>query len=380
MKVLLVEDEPTLRDALKKGLTLSFPTFEIEAVESAEAAEKKIGSDFLPRLLICDVRLPGKNGVDLVLDLQDRLAETQFILMSAYPTPDVLEQIRPQRMLRFLTKPFNLGILVREGQSAFVKDQFSGTHRRISFLDVLQMLNLAGRTARLGIRGAEGAEVGAIYVVDGELHHAECGEAEGVAAFRALCIDAEAFFRVKSNVRPARRTIDQAIGLLLMDVLGDEDEDRSGEASTPEETARQSLDALCRDMVEGLPEAVAAVVFDLGSRECLGSSWSSSFPEGHAPVMSRLAEHVFRGPEMEAVAELTSPLAPPQVSPPSPQGALTEVQLRSGAFLHCLARLPGEEAAVWLVLDAAASPGTGWAVLRMTVSKMGPLAAAGKGS
>lgn len=371
MKVLLVEDEPTLRDALQRGLTLSFPTFEIEAVESAEAAEEKIAGDFVPRLLICDVRLPGRSGVDLVLDLQDRLAETQFIVMSGYAAPETLEQIRPQRMLRFLAKPFELGVLVREVQSAFVKDQFSGTHRRISFLDVLQMLNLAGRTARLGIRGADGDEVGSIYVVDGEVHHAECGGVEGVAAFRALCIDAEAFFRVKSNVRPDRRTVDQPIGLLLMDVLGEEDEDRSGEVSAPEEVVRESLDSLCRDMIEGLPEAVAAAVFDLVSRECLGGAWSPSFPEGHASVMSRLAEHVFRGPELGAVAEL--------VSSPSFQGALTEVQLKSGSIVHCLARLPDLEAAAWLVLDGAASSGTGWAVLRMTVSKMGPLAAARKG-
>lgn len=370
MKVLLVEDDPALRKTLKNGLTLSFPTFEIEAVADAEEAEEKIAGDFLPRLMICDVRLPGKTGLDLVLDLQDRLAETQFILMSGYAAPDALEQVRPQRMLRFLAKPFELGVLVREVQSAFVKDQFSGTHRRISFLDVLQMLNLAGRTARLGIRGEAGAEVGAIYVVDGEVHHAECGGVEGITAFRALCVDAEAFFRVKSNVHPDRRTVNQPIGLLLMDVLGEEDEDRSGEVAAPEEAVRTGLGDMCRDLVEGLPEARAAAVFDLVSRDCLGSAWGPSFPEAHAAAMSRLAEHVFRSPEVEAVSALTGGAAP---------APLSEVQMKTEAFVHCLARLPGLEAAAWLVLDASASSGSGWAVLRMTLAKMGPLAAARKG-
>ncbi len=373
MKVLLVEDEPTLRDALKSGLSLSFPTFEIEAVESAEAAEEKIDGNFSPRLVISDVRLPGKSGVDLVLDLQDLLVETQFILMSAYTAPEALERIRPHRMLRFLQKPFELGLLIKEVQSAFVKDQFSGTHRRITFVDVLQMLNMAKRTARLGIRGVQSEEIGAIYVVAGEVHHAELGETEGLDAFRALCASSEALFRVKSDVQSPRQTIDMVFNLLLMDALGEEDEDSTEEVFASTETVRESLDALCREMVEGLPEAVAAAVFDLVSRECLGSCWSASFPESHTAAMSRLAEHVFRGSEMEAVAEIMVPAVPKRPAP------LTEVQLKSDAFCHCLARLAGQETVVWLALDAAASPGMGWAVLRMASSKMGPLAAARKG-
>jgi hypothetical protein len=157
-----------------------------------------------------------------------------------------------------------------------------------------------------------------------------------------------------------------------MDALGDEDEDATEEVLPmlpPTETAREGLDALCREMVEGLPESVAAAVFDLVSHRCLGSCWSAAFPAHHAATMSCLAEHVFHGAEMRAVAGLT---ATGQAAP------LAEAQLKSEAFCHCLARLAGAEAAVWLVLDAAASPGMGWAVLRMVSAKMGPLAAVRK--
>ena len=213
MNILLVEDDPDILETLAKGLALSFPTFRIATAGSAEDAELEIARGFVPKLVIIDIRLPGKSGVELLLELHDELPETRFILTSAYSPP----------VLRFRAKPFELSRLVAEVQGAYMSDQFSGSYRAITFIDILQVLNMARRTALVQLHRGEQA-IGEIYLVVGQVHHAVSGTLEGAEAFRALCAEPTVAFRVRSEVRPPRRTIDEPFDLLLIDVMGDEED------------------------------------------------------------------------------------------------------------------------------------------------------------
>lgn len=233
MNILLVEDDPNILETLRKGLSLSFPTFTVETAGSAEAAERRVEEGFTPRLVIADVRLPGKSGVDLLLALERRLADVSFILTSGYEPPELPGQAAEERLLSFLPKPFELSRLVSEVQAAYLRDQFSGAHRSISFIDILQVLNMARRTALVELFDGD-RTVGGIYVASGEILHAEHADAEhgdaehadaeGGAAFRALCARPGTAFRVRSGVRPPRRTIEQPFDVLLLEVMSDGEE------------------------------------------------------------------------------------------------------------------------------------------------------------
>lgn len=222
MRLLILEDDPDLLRTLLEGLRISFPTFEIEAVGSAEDAEAVLDRGYEPGLIVCDVRLPGKDGVEFLLDAQSRLPMARFILVSGYEPPESAKRVDPRRMLRFLPKPFELAELAKEVQSAYMKDQFSGRHKRISFLDILQVLNMAGRTSRISLTLEEGGVTGHIYVVNGEVHHATLGKFEGVEAFETLCVYPDAVFTVKAGELPPRRTIHENLGHLLLQSMPDD--------------------------------------------------------------------------------------------------------------------------------------------------------------
>jgi PAS domain S-box-containing protein len=81
-RVLLVEDEELLRQALDR--TLSEAGFMVTAAESAEKALGRLDDGELPHLLVSDVSLPGMTGPDLALLLRERDPDLPVLLMSGY--------------------------------------------------------------------------------------------------------------------------------------------------------------------------------------------------------------------------------------------------------------------------------------------------------
>jgi PAS domain S-box-containing protein len=81
-RVLLVEDEELLRQALDR--TLSEAGFVVTAAESAEKALGRLDDGELPDLLVSDVSLPGMPGPELALLLRERAPRLPVLLMSGY--------------------------------------------------------------------------------------------------------------------------------------------------------------------------------------------------------------------------------------------------------------------------------------------------------
>lgn len=222
MNILLVEDDPSALETFSQALALSFPTFTVEKVTSAEEAEARIDEGFEPALVITDVRLPGRSGLDLLFRLQERSANVRFILISGYTPPELGRYAEGDRVLRYLAKPFEMSQLVSEVQNAFMHDQFSGSHSAINFIDILQVLNMSQRTALVELVDGE-RTVGEIYLVRGEVHHAATGDLEGEDAFRELCASADRSFRVRSGQTSEKRTVERSFGTLLIDVMSEEE-------------------------------------------------------------------------------------------------------------------------------------------------------------
>jgi DNA-binding response OmpR family regulator len=80
LRILLVEDETRLADAVKQGLTEE--GFSVEAVASAELAEPIIARGAID-LLVLDLQLPGKSGLDLLRELRDAANHIPVLILTA---------------------------------------------------------------------------------------------------------------------------------------------------------------------------------------------------------------------------------------------------------------------------------------------------------
>ncbi|MGZ5424453.1 MAG: response regulator [Candidatus Aminicenantales bacterium] len=80
-KILIVEDEKTL--CLLYEEELSNEGYDITAVMDAEAALAKLGEQSFD-LIITDIRMPGKNGIELITQIMGLRKDIPIIINSAY--------------------------------------------------------------------------------------------------------------------------------------------------------------------------------------------------------------------------------------------------------------------------------------------------------
>jgi DNA-binding NtrC family response regulator len=92
MRVLIVDDERVIADSL--ALIFSNEGYEGRAVYSAEQALELI-SEWIPQLAIIDVKLPGKNGIDLAILLKEECRDCRVMLFAGQAaTSDLLASAR----------------------------------------------------------------------------------------------------------------------------------------------------------------------------------------------------------------------------------------------------------------------------------------------
>lgn len=108
LRVLIVEDEPSAREASRRYL--DFMGYDVETAASASEAEST-AREFLPEVVICDWRLAGtRTGVDVAEIMRAEYAAS-VIFVTAYPLDELKAQTAGMDVLRYLRKPVSLAVL-----------------------------------------------------------------------------------------------------------------------------------------------------------------------------------------------------------------------------------------------------------------------------
>jgi two-component system response regulator DegU len=81
LRVLLVDDHPLVRSAIRQALTAP----DVEIVGEVASAEEaiQVGPMLRPDLLLLDIDLPGLSGLDAVRELAPRLPDTRIVMLTA---------------------------------------------------------------------------------------------------------------------------------------------------------------------------------------------------------------------------------------------------------------------------------------------------------
>jgi len=109
-QVLLVEDEPSVRDGMVQSLEAL--GYRVTAAESAEVAESLAEAAAFD-LLLTDLMLPGIHGTELVARLRRGRPDFAVIVMSGYAPDEALREAVGGGDFHYLQKPFDLGTLAR---------------------------------------------------------------------------------------------------------------------------------------------------------------------------------------------------------------------------------------------------------------------------
>lgn len=103
MKVLVVEDDPTLGQYLKRGLEEQ--RFTVDLVADGETAEQlALGPPY--DVIVLDLRLPGRGGLDVLRSWRARGMERPVLVLTAQDAVDLKVQALRAGADDYVTKPF----------------------------------------------------------------------------------------------------------------------------------------------------------------------------------------------------------------------------------------------------------------------------------
>ncbi len=91
MRVLVVDDDQSMRELLTRRLLRLSPAFEIRTAEDGLQALNQIDQT-TPDLVITDLRMPGCDGLRLAHELEGRYPWIPVVLMSSQVPREIAEQ------------------------------------------------------------------------------------------------------------------------------------------------------------------------------------------------------------------------------------------------------------------------------------------------
>lgn len=114
-KILAIDDDPLILKTLKN--LLMGQGYEIEIAKSSQEAEAIIRRDDT-HLIICDIRMPGKDGISLIKDIkricQEELKrEMPFIFITGYASEEAPIDAVKLGAKDYILKPFDIDELLK---------------------------------------------------------------------------------------------------------------------------------------------------------------------------------------------------------------------------------------------------------------------------
>ena len=125
-KVLLVDDEYMITEGLKK--LIPFEKWDMEVVYTAEDADQALAyvADYPVDIVITDVNMPGKTGLEMIDQMQSMLPHAAYIIMSGYQDFAYVKKALNLRVADYLLKPVNkveLGNILEKLSQEFSEDE-----------------------------------------------------------------------------------------------------------------------------------------------------------------------------------------------------------------------------------------------------------------
>lgn len=104
-KILIVDDDPSILEVLDARLSAS--NFKVLKAKDAAGAEQILKAQNGIDLLVSDIKMPGKSGIELFTDIRKSLPDLPVIFLTAYGTiPDAVDAMK-LGAADYISKPFD---------------------------------------------------------------------------------------------------------------------------------------------------------------------------------------------------------------------------------------------------------------------------------
>jgi len=108
-KIMVIDDEPLMRITVRDALMAE--GYKVVTAETGEKGLEILGEERVD-ILLTDLKLPDKDGIQILREVKALNQETEVILMTAYGTIDSAVMAMKEGACDYLTKPFSLDELL----------------------------------------------------------------------------------------------------------------------------------------------------------------------------------------------------------------------------------------------------------------------------
>lgn len=242
VKILLVDDNPMVLGMLQQALTAVGVVS--TASDSADALLKAV--DDPPDLLLCDYRMPGMDGKQLLERLKSRPATSGIAVILMASKADITERLAQDSVEDHLEKPFFLKEAVRKikrvadrialeklAKTGSTDGIVRGSLAQMNVIDLVQSLEMGRKSCLLTMTNA--ADKCEIYFNQGQAKHAAYGSVTGDAAVFKVLRWTEGNFQIDFEGKTSQETTTLNTQGLLMEGLRLLDEAQRDEAAEGED-------------------------------------------------------------------------------------------------------------------------------------------------
>jgi len=282
-KILIVDDEESMVFGIQDYLS-SYA--ECLGATSYDEAVFMLEEDKDISLVISDIRMPDKDGFDLLMWLRENRPQVKVVMITAYGSPSVRSLAKRKGAVRYLEKPLDLEQLLqvvrqiaerKESSVAFLQD--------MGLVDVLQFLSFANKAVRVQVVNPEGEE-GEIGLNGEQILWIQSGMEEGEEAFYKIMSWKDGNFKVlpleNETTLSAEAKLPFPLSFLLLEEARRRDEAAVTTGEEKEEEERASIDLehvagidLTKELVAwqtGIAGFVAATLTNMDGTYIAGTS------------------------------------------------------------------------------------------------------------
>jgi signal transduction histidine kinase len=173
--ILLVDDEPDIRDVL--SLSLSDMGYQVYEAENGNEA-LRIFNEVQPSMVMTDIKMPGMDGVELLQKVKRQNPETEVIMMTGHGDMDLAIRSLKCEATDFITKPINVDVLelalqrvrekifTRQKLKEYTENLEQLVREKMELQSHLTSLGLMIGSISHGIKGLLTGLDGGIYLLD----------------------------------------------------------------------------------------------------------------------------------------------------------------------------------------------------------------------
>ncbi len=241
-KVLIVDDDESFLHSLIDGFKAYEDQFSIAmAGNGLEAIDVLKEQDI--SLVLTDLKMPEMDGFQLVAHLSSNYSDMPIIVMTAFGTPEMQENLREMGTFQYIEKPIDFDILVGKIIKELKKPS-GGYITGVSLSSFLQLLELDKKNCTLTIHAAD--KEGIMYFRDGDLLDAKTQDIQGSEAAFTIVSWTNVSIEIENSCSVTEKNIKETLGFILLEGSRRKDENSAttSQGGVSDSTGLGSLDSL----------------------------------------------------------------------------------------------------------------------------------------